>query len=499
MKYIAGIDVGTSGVKCIIINENGKVVSSATENYPLIIPEDGWSEQNPYEWWYGTKKAMKRAVKESNVSNNDIIALGFSGQMHGLVALDENDKVVRNAILWNDQRTQKECDEIIEHAGGLNELLKYSNNTMLTGFTGGKLLWIKKNEPENYSKIKSFFMPKDYIRFLFTGEKITEVTDASGTGLFDVKNRIWNYDLIEKLDFDKSKFVKCIESDELAGFVTKAAAEETGLKAGTKVFAGGGDAVIQNTGMGIVKEGTIGLIIGTSGVVAMSLDGFGENAEGRLQFFCNNSKDKWSAFGCQLSSGGSLEWFKNTFYHNIEDPYKQINEGAEKSGVGARGIIFLPYLTGERCPHSNPDAKGVFYGLSLQHNLGDMARSVMEGVTFGLKEIYELIQHTKPDMKPKEIISSGGGSKSALWRQIQADIFNLPVRTLTGAAEGGAYGGAVVAGVGAGIWKSLEEAAKILSEETYTLPIPQNVEKYKEIIKTYKGLYMDLENRFSAK
>jgi len=498
MKYIAGIDVGTSGVKCIIIDEKGKVVSSATENYPLIIPQDGWSEQNPDDWWNGTKIAMKRAVLESGISNDDIIALGFSGQMHGLVALDENDKVVRNAILWNDQRTQAECDEIIEKAGGLDGLLSYSNNTMLTGFTGGKLLWVKNNEPENYAKTKSFFMPKDYIRFLFTGEKLTEVSDASGTGLFDVSERNWNFDLIEKLGFDKSMFVKCVESDDVTGLITEEAAKETGLKAGTKVYAGGGDAVIQSTGMGIVAEGTVGLIIGTSGVVAMSLDGFGENAGGKLQFFCNNAKDKWSAFGCQLSSGGSLEWFKNTFYDKSDDPFKEINKGAQNSGVGANGVIFLPYLSGERCPHPNPNARGVFYGLSLQHGKGDMARSVMEGVTFGLKEIYELIQQAKPDMKPKEIISSGGGSKSPLWRQIQADIFNLPVKTLTGAAEGGAYGAAVVAGVGAGIWANVEEAAKVLTEETLTMPIPENVAKYNEILKIYKGLYKDLEKRFDT-
>ncbi|MBN2878137.1 MAG: xylulokinase [Clostridia bacterium] len=496
MKYIAGIDVGTSGVKCIIIDEKGQVKSSATENYPLIIPQDGWSEQDPQEWWNGTKKAMKKAVAESGVDNSDIIALGFSGQMHGLVALDESDNVVRNAILWNDQRTQAECDEIIEAAGGLDELVSYSNNTMLTGFTGGKLLWLKKHEPENYAKTNMFFMPKDYIRFLFTGEKLTEVSDASGTGLFNVKIRDWNYELIEKIGFDKGMFVKSIESDELAGFVTEATSAETGLKAGTKVYAGGGDAVIQSTGMGIVKEGTLGLIIGTSGVVAMSLDGFGENPEGKLQFFCNNSKDKWSAFGCQLSSGGSLEWFKNTFYKHSSDPFSEINAGAEKSGVGARGVVFLPYLTGERCPHANPNAKGVFYGLALQHDLGDMARAVMEGVTFGLKEIYELIQNAKPDMQPKEILSSGGGSKSPLWRQIQADIFNLPVKTLTGAAEGGAYGGAIVAGVGAGIWASVEEAAKSLTEETLTMPIAENVAKYEKILKTFKGLYTDLEKRF---
>ena len=260
------------------------------------------------------------------------------------------------------------------------------------------------------------------------------------------------------------------------GTVSQEVADKTGLKAGMKVYAGGGDAVIQTTGMGIVKEGTIGLIIGTSGIVSMSLDGFGENEGGRLQFFCNNAKDKWQAFGCQLSSGGSLEWFKDTFCDG-DDPFAEINEGAIKSGVGANKLIFLPYLTGERSPHPDPDARGVFFGLSITHNKGDMARAVMEGVTFGLREIYELILASKPGLKPTQVFSSGGGSKSSLWRQIQADVFGLPVKTLTGAAEGGAYGAAVVAGVGASIWSSIEEAAGMLKEETVTMPEDANVKK----------------------
>jgi len=497
MKYIAGIDVGTSGVKCIIIDEKGAVVASVTENYPLSIPKEGWSEQNPADWWEGTKKAMKAAVQVSGVDKDEIIALGFSGQMHGLVALDENNNVLRPAILWNDQRTQAECDEIIEGAGGLESLLSYTNNTMLTGFTGGKILWVKKNEPKVYEKIEKFVMPKDYIRFLFTGELSTETSDGSGTGLFDVEKRDWNFDLIEKLDLKKSIFPICRESDEVAGKITAEAAKSTGLAEGTNVYAGGGDAVIQNTGMGIVEEGTVGLIIGTSGIVAMSLDGFGKNEGGKLQFFCNNAADKWSAFGCQLSSGGSLEWFKDKMYDS-DDPFKEINEGVEASPAGAKNLIFLPYLVGERCPHADPDARGVFFGLSISHNKGDMARSVMEGVTFGLKEIYELIKEAKPDMQPKAVISSGGGSKSKAWRQIQADIFDLPVKTLTGAAEGGAYGAAVVAGVGAGVFESIESAAKMLKEETETLPIKENVETYKKLFKTYQGLYGDLKDRFKS-
>ncbi len=496
MRYVAGIDVGTSGVKCIMVGEDGHVAASQTRTYPLSTPFEGWSEQNPADWWAGTCDAMKVAVAESGAAPSDIVGVSFSGQMHGLVALDADDNVIRPAILWNDQRTEKECEEIIAAAGGLEGLLSYTNNTMLTGYTGGKILWMRKHEPDNFARMRHFLMPKDYIRFKLSGEKCTEVSDASGTGFFNVEKRVFNFELIDLLGFDRSVFPKALESDELAGHVTKEAAALTGLPEGLAVYAGGGDAVIQTTGMGIVKEGTIGFIIGTSGVVSMALDGFGYNEGGRLQYFCNNDKNKWQAFGCQLSSGGSMEWFKNTFYGNVEDPFKHINAGAEASKAGANGVIFLPYLTGERAPHADPYARGVFYGLSITSNLGDMARAVMEGVVFGLRETYELILLAKPDMKPTEVVSSGGASKSRLWRQIQADIMGLPVKTLTGAAEGGAYGAAVVAGVGAGLWGSIEDAAQMLKVETVTEPIPENVEKYNKIIKTYSGLYQDLKQRF---
>ncbi len=494
-KYIAGIDVGTSGVKCIVINEKGAVISSCTKSYPLYTPKAGYAEQNPKDWWEGTVNAIKEAVSKSGVDKKLIVGVGFSGQMHGLVMLDKNNEVIRPAILWNDQRTEKECEDVIFAAGGLQGLLGFTNNTMLTGFTGGKILWVKNNEPENFSKMDSFMMPKDYIRYKMTGEKATDASDASGTGLFDVKERKWSVGLINKLGLDIGIFPKCYESSDMAGKITGEVAELTGLNPGTPVFAGGGDAVIQTTGMGIVKEGTIGLIIGTSGVVSMALDSFGENVGGKLQFFCNNDKNKWQAFGCQLSSGGSLEWFKNTMYDG-DNPFKEINEQVTQSPPGAKGLLFLPYLTGERCPHADPDARGVFFGLSLLHEKGDMTRAVMEGVTFGLREMYELICQAKPDLKPREVISSGGASKSAVWRQIQADIFNLPVKTLTGAAEGGAYGAAVVAGVGSGIWKDIEQAAECLKEETVTEPIQSNVDRYNKLFEVYQDLYVALRSSF---
>ncbi|MEI6100381.1 MAG: xylulokinase [Eubacteriales bacterium] len=493
MKYLVGIDPGTSGVKCLVMDEVGKVVKSVTREYPLYTPKPAWSEQDPSDWWNSTKEALQEML--SGLDKSKIVAVGFSGQMHGLVALDANNQVIRRAILWNDQRTDAECQEIIEVAGGIDGLVSYTNNNMLTGYTGGKILWLKKNEPENYAKMKKFVMPKDYVWYHLTGVLATDASEASGTGLFDVKNRKWATALIEKLGFSMDLFPKVYESDQITGQVTKEAEAATGLPAGIPVYGGGGDAVIQNAGMGIVREGTLGVVMGTSGVVGTSMNSFGVNTGGRLQFFCNNAANKWMAFGCQLSCAGSMEWFKNTFYADSKEPFAEINKGAEASSIGAGGVQFLPYLTGERCPYPDPDARGVFFGMSLLTNKGDLARAVMEGVAYGLRQMCDLIRETNPKLQFKDLILSGGGAKSALWKQIVADIFDLPVKILAGAAEGGAYGGAIVAGVGEGIWKALDEVDVYEVREVVN-PIPANVQAYKKHMEIYSKLYFDLKDTF---
>lgn len=493
--YLLGIDAGTSGAKCMLIDSTGKNVATATHGYPLSIPHPNWSEQNPSDWADAALKGIREVLQKSGINPSDIKGIGFSGQMHGLVALDEGKNVIRPAILWNDQRNGEECAKIIETAGGLEGLLGYTNNTMLPGYTGGKILWLKKHEPQNYGRMRHFLMPKDYVRFCMTGEIATDVSEASGTGLFDVKRRAWSGQFISLLGFDKSVFPKTYESDETAGAVTKEFADRSGLAQGTRVYAGGGDAVIQNAGMGIVSEGTIGLVVGTSGVVAMALNDFGKNEGGSLQVFCGNAKGKYMAFGCQLSCGGSMEWFKENFYEG-PDAFARIDAEVRQSPVGAKNLYFLPYLTGERCPYADPYARGVFFGLSLSHTKGDMARAVMEGVTFGLKQIYNLILAARPGLKPEAAISSGGGSKSRQWLQMQADIFNLPVKTLESGSEGGAYGAALVAGVGAGVWKSLEEACATLKLSSVTNPMEANVRKYESSFKVYDGLYGDLKPVF---
>ena len=494
-KYLMGIDPGTSGVKCIIIDDQGKVVKSSTKTYPLYTPKPAWSEQDPADWWQGTKDAVKEVLEGFDASQ--ICAIGFSGQMHGLVALDKDNNVIRNAILWNDQRTGEECAEIVAAAGGIDGLVSYTNNNMLTGFTGGKIMWVKKNEPENYAKIAKFFMPKDYIRYCLTGAIATDVSDSSGTGFFNVEKREWSYELIEKLGLDINIFPEVFESDEVVSVIPESIEKELGLKAGTRVYAGGGDAVIQNAGMGIVKEGTLGIVMGTSGVVGTPLSMFGTNEGGKLQFFCNNAKGKWMAFGCQLSCAGSMEWFKNTFYGDLEKPFVAINAEAEASSVGANGVQFLPYLSGERCPYPDPAARGVFYGMSLLTKRGDFARAVMEGVVFGLKQIVDLIKKVQPSLEIKEIILSGGAVHSALWKQIVADIMGIRVKTLKGAAEGGAFAGALVAGVGEQIWDKLENI-DIYETDEIIEPIAENVEKYKEVFKTYERLYFDLKGAFDS-
>lgn len=493
-QYLIGLDIGTSGAKCILADAQGAVVASSTQEYPLYTPKPGWAEQNPADWWAAVARGCREIVGKAGVKSDEIKGLSLSGQMHGLVALDAQYQVIRPAILWCDQRTQAQCDWITERAGGVEGLLRYTNNRMLTGYTGGKILWLRDVEPENFAKMKAFCCPKDYIRFLLTGEIATEVSDASGTGFFDTEHRRWSKGLIELAGLDGAIFPNCLESSDLAGVVTAEAAAQTGLPAGLKVYAGGGDAVIQTTGAGLVRPGILGVVIGTAGNVAMGLGKYTPNPQGNLQVFCNNAPDLWHAMGVTLAAGGAYRWYRDALCEKEiaeakaagRSVYDLMGEAAERSRPGSNGVIFLPYLAGERCPYSDPNARGVFYGLSLGTARGDITRAVMEGVTFSLKQVVDLIG----DMAPAEkVYTSGGGSASPLWRQMQADIFGLPVYTMSAASEGGAYGAVMVAGVGAGVWKDLNEAISILKVETETLPIAANRAAYEDAFARYSALY----------
>ena len=503
MKYLIGLDVGTSGAKCIMIDENGKVVASSTQEYPLSTPRPGWAEQNPADWWDGVVRGLKVILEKANVAAEDILGLSYSGQMHGLVALDENNEVIRPAILWCDQRTQKQCDWITEKAGGLEKLLSYTNNRMLTGYTGGKILWLRDEEPDNFARMKVFLCPKDYIRYLMTGEIMIDVSDASGTGFFDTKNRVWSDELIEIAGLDKSIFPVAVESTTLAGRVTREVAELTGLPEGLPCYAGGGDAVIQAVGSGLVKPGILGVVIGTSGNVTMGLDHYEDNPNGALQMFCGNEPGLYTDFGCTLSAGGSYRWYRDTLCENAVaqsretgvNVYDIMGKDAETSVPGANGVVFTPYLSGERCPYPDPNCRGSFYGMSLTTTRGDITRSVMEGVTYSLCQLVEIFGNMARNEK---IYTSGGGAFSALWRQMQADIFNLPVYTMSAASEGGAYGAVLVAGVGAGLWKNLNEAVQVIKPETECHPIAENQEGYKKSYEIYKKIYHSLKPVYDA-
>lgn len=504
MRYVLGIDVGTSGTKTILVDGDRRVVASKTIEYPMETPRPGWTQQDPALWWDAAVKTIRIVLERSCVAAGDIAGVGFSGQMHGMVALDADNRVVRPAILWNDQRTQSQCDEMVAACGGLEGLVKLTNNRMLTGYTGGKILWMKQNEPENFAKTRAVICPKDYIRFMLTGVVATDVADASGTGLFNVRERCWSDEAIEKVGLPRSLFQRAYESYEVAGHITAEAAKRTGLPEGLPVTAGGGDAVIQTTGTGLVRQGILGVVIGTSGVVAMGLDGFKENPKGELQVFCNNAKHLWHAMGVTLAAGGSYRWFRDELCQDLVkqaaesgcDVYDLMSQEAAGVQPGCGGLLFLPYLSGERCPYPDPAARGVFFGLGLEHGHAAMNRAVMEGVTFSLRQVAERIFAMDPDMKPEKIILSGGGAKSELWRQMAADIFGLPVVTISGSGEGGAYGAALVAGVGLGLWKDLVEAAGNPVEETRNLPDPNTQAIYEKVYRLYDALYPSLKPCF---
>ena len=492
-----GVDVGTSACKALAVNCDGRIVGRHSSDYPLSTPRAGWAEQNPEDWIRAAFEGISTVV-DSLPAFAKVRAVGLSGQMHGLVALDAKNAPLRPVILWNDHRAAPQCAKIEERAGGLSGLLRMTNNRMLPGYTGGKILWLREEEPEIFRRMAVFLHPKDYLLFHLTGERSTDVSDASGTGLFDVRARAWCDELFGLLDLPKSLAPKCLESREIAGRLTRAAAEETGLLAGTPVVAGGGDAVIQTAGSGVAEPGRIQTTLGTAGIVACALDSCAENPNGRLQVFCNSDPDLWHCMGVSLSAGGAFEWLKR-FLESAPGgrgriTFDQMTALAEKAAPDAGGLFFLPYLTGERCPHSNPDARGALVGLTLRHGPAEVIRSVMEGITFAMRDIVELMRDMGADTR--EISFSGGGSSGRLWRRLQADVLGGDVIVVDGAAEGGAYGAALLAGVGVGRWPSLRAAAEILPEISRESPDPENREIYDRAFPVYQRLYQSLEPDF---
>ncbi len=502
-KCLLGIDIGTSGVKSLFVDEQGKIIASTYREYPLNSPHPGWYEQAPEDWWAATQDAVHDLLNQ-NRADLDVIAIGLSGQMHGLVGLDKDGSVVRPCMIWADLRNAAECEQVYRQVGGVDELLKLTNNRMLTGYTGGKILWVRDHEPEVYARITTVLNPKDYIRFCLTGVRATDVSDASGTGLFDVRKRTWCNALVNELDIPKSFFPQAFESDQVTGLLNAAASRSLGLTEGIPVMGGGGDAVIQTTGTGLVQEGIFATTIGTGGIVSTALDKPYDNPEGRLQVFCNNMPDKWHSMGVTLSAGGALRWYRDAFaamekeiaHLTDRDVYDILMEEVQTCPPGAEGLLFLPHLAGSRCPIPDPNARGAFIGLTLRHDRRHILRAMLEGITFSLKDMTSLYE--KMGVVPDELRTSGGGSRSKIWRQMQADIFNRKIHTMYAAAEGGAYGAALVAGVGAGVWKDMDAAAVCITVETTESPNPEVVPVYSRLFPLYQGLHAALQSTFDG-
>jgi len=501
MRYLIGIDVGTTGAKTILIDEQGKLIASSLIEYPLHTPKPKWAEQDPADWWRGTVESIKNVLAESKVKPDDVSGLGLSGQMHGLVLIDKNYDVLRPAILWCDVRTTEQCHYITEKVGK-DLLVRSTCNPALEGFTAPKIIWVRDNEPEIYEKAYKMLLPKDYVRFLLTGEIASEVSDAAGTILFDVRNRKWSQEVLDRLEISSDLMPPCYESIDVCGRITPKVAEMTGLKQGTPVVGGGADNACTAVGNGIVTTGKTSASIGTSGTMLTPMDTPEVDPDLRAHTFCHCVPDKWYIMGVMLSAGGALRWFRDTLADKeVElakqkgvDPYQIIDEEAAQVDPGCEGLVFLPYLIGERTPHGDANAKGVFFGLTLRHKKEHLVRAVMEGVTYGMRDSLEIIKNLGLDVG--QITATGGGGKSAFWRQMQADIYGAEVVTIN-IAEGPAFGAAIIAGVGAGVYNSIEEATDEIVEVTSSVqPIEDNRKIYEEYYHIYRSLYPALKPEF---
>ena len=502
MPYLLGIDVGTSGTKVLILDEGGAVVANVTEEYPLSTPRPLWSEQNPDDWWAATTTGVRRALTSARLSGADIGGVGLSGQMHGMVMLDRDARPLRPAILWNDQRTGPQCQWITERVG-FGRLLDLTANAVLPGFTAPKIVWTRENEPSVYERAAKILLPKDYVRYRLTGEYASEVSDASGTSLFDVRRREWSDEMLTALDIPRDWLPDVFESPVVSGQISQAAAQATGLRPGIPVVGGGGDQAAGAVGSGIVEPGLVSVTVGTSGVVFAHLDEFALEPQGRLHAFCHAVPGKWHVMGVTLSAGGSLRWLRDALGQDETavarlmgvDPYELLTAEAAHAPAGSEGLLFLPYLSGERTPYPDPHAKGVFVGLTLRHGKPHLTRAVLEGVAFSLRDCLELVRNL--GLAVQQVRASGGGARSPLWRQIQADVFGAELVTIN-VAEGAAYGAALLAGVGVGVYASVEEAAARVIRVVTRTPPSADAPRYAPGYAIYRQLYPSLQPAFEA-
>jgi xylulokinase len=487
--YFLGIDVSTTATKALLIDRGGQVIAVASSEYPFETPHPLWSEQHPDLWWEGSQKSIRAVIQKSGVKAENIRAVGLTGQMHGLVLLDEAGQVLRPAILWNDQRTQVQCDQIHERLGR-ERFISISGNVALTGFTAPKILWVAQNEPEVYAKVRHILLPKDYVRYQLTGEYGMDKADGSGTVLFDLQQRNWSPEILTALQIEPDWLPPTFEGSEFTGIISKKAAEATGLAIGTPVAAGGGDQAAQAVGVGAVDPGIIGLTVGTSGVVFATTPSALIEPDGRLHAFCHAVPGAWHFMGVMLSAAGSLQWYRDTLAPGVG--FDDLLKEAVEVTAGSEGLQFLPYLSGERTPHPDPLARAGFIGLTIRHDRRHMTRAVLEGVSYGLKDIFTLIGSS--GLKDiQQVRASGGGTKSALWRQILASVLDSELVTVN-TTEGAAFGAALLAGVGAGAWADVRTACRETIQITgRTAPLPGDSEVYKRSYGIYRELYPALK------
>ena len=491
---LLGIDLSTTGAKALLIDEKGNVVSSATTALNLSSPRPLWSEQDPAEWWEATATSIRQALADANITGDAVAAIGLTGQMHGLVVLDEQERVLRPAILWNDQRCGAECDEIRARVS-LERLVQITGNDALTGFTAPKILWLENHEPDVHRRIRHVLLPKDYIRYKLTGTLAMDKADGSGTMLFDLRERTWSSEIVSALNIDPEWLPPTFEGPETTSEVSREAAVETGLRAGTPVVAGGGDQSAQAVGVGVVRPGAMAVTLGTSGVVFAATESPLIEPQGRLHAFCHAVPERWHLMGVMLSAAGSLQWYHDKLAH--DRTFAELVNDAAEVPAGSDGLIFLPYLSGERTPHPDPLARGAWIGLTTRHGQAHLTRSVLEGVAFGLNDIFNLMKDVGLGAV-NQIRVSGGGAKSELWRQIIADVFDAELVTVN-TTEGAAFGAALLAGVGAGVWSDVDEAcAQTIVVKDRISPNAETVASYRAIYQQYESLYPLLKQTFHA-
>ena len=501
MNCVIGVDLGTSGTKTVLFSDDGTPIASKTIEYPLYQPKNGWAEQNPMDWWNATCCGMKSVIAQSGVSPKDIRGVGISGQMHGLVMLDKSGNVLRRSIIWCDQRTSGECEEITAKVGA-GRLIELTANPALTGFTASKILWVRNHEPEIYEKCAHILLPKDYVRYMLTGEFATEMSDASGMQLLDVPNRCWSDEVLSKLSIEKSLLAKVYESPEITGKITAHASELCGVPSGTPVVGGAGDNAAAAVGTGTVQDGIAFTTLGTSGVVFAHTDKLSIDPKGRVHTFCCAVPGAWHVMGVTQAAGLSLKWFRDNFCDSEiaaakgmkKEPYYLMDKQAETIPIGAEHLLYLPYLMGERTPHLDPNCRGAFIGLSAIHTRQHLLRAVMEGVVFSQRDSVEVLREM--GIKINDMLACGGGGTSRLWRQILSDVYGCPVKTVS-SKEGPALGVAILALVGTGAYKSVQEACKeIIKTNPAQNPIAENSMEYEKYYKMYASLYPALKESY---